>query len=1024
MTNLTWTDNCDGTGSVVGVDSGLSGGTCGGTITRTWIYTDLCGNTATATQIITINDNIAPVFAPAPAAITVSCISAVPAMTNLTWTDNCDGTGSVTGTDSPINGTTCGGTITRTWTYTDLCGNTATATQIITINDNIAPTFAPAPAAITVSCISAVPAMTNLTWTDNCDGTGSVVGVDSGLSGGTCGGTITRTWTYTDLCGNTATATQIITINDNIAPVFAPAPAAITVSCISAVPAMTNLTWTDNCDGTGSVTGTDSPLNGGTCGGTITRTWTYTDLCGNVATATQIITINDNIAPTFAPAPAAITVSCISAVPAMTNLTWTDNCDGTGSVTGTDAPLSGTTCGGTITRTWTYTDLCGNVATATQIITINDNIAPTFAPAPAAITVSCISAVPAMTNLTWTDNCDGTGSVTGTDSPLNGGTCGGTITRTWTYSDLCGNTATVTQIITVNDDIAPTGTAPANISVYCPTEVPAPNVALVTNVNDNCSIPVVSYVSDVSDNNVCNGEVITRTYAITDACGNQTLVYQTITITIVTPSALISSTNPTTCNGQDGSITFYNLNPNQSYNVTYNGSTFTYMTNGAGEILISGLAQGVYNGFVVVSSSCASCPQLLQDQIILSDPTPPAVNAGQDLIVCFGESVTLIAQNPNNAQITWSNGVQDNISFIPPLGTTTYTVTAMLYNCFSTDDVVVTVSPLPNVSAGPDQNVCEGSQVTLYGSGAQTYQWDNNIVNGVPFTQFVQNQTYTVIGTDANGCQNQDQVNVTMLSNPTPSFSMSDTMSCFTPFEVVFTNTSAIPSASCYWNFGNGQTSNTCGQVNAVFNDVGCYTISLNVTYNNGCSNNVSLNNAICVVPPPVAAFTMSTANTDVGMPIYFTNLSQGAVSYNWTFGEDSSPLNQEHVVYEYTIDGTFTVTLIAYSEFGCTDTTSQVVVIKNPLLFYVPNTFTPDGGEFNNIFIPVMTSGFDPYDYTLTLFNRWGEIVFVSHNAQVGWDGTYGGMPSPDGTYIWQINVRNAQGIMELHRGHVNLLR
>ena len=58
------------------------------------------------------------------------------------------------------------------------------------------------------------------------------------------------------------------------------------------VPAMVDLSWTDNCDGSGVVSGTDGGLTGGPCGGTITRTWTYTDACGNIATATQTITID------------------------------------------------------------------------------------------------------------------------------------------------------------------------------------------------------------------------------------------------------------------------------------------------------------------------------------------------------------------------------------------------------------------------------------------------------------------------------------------------------------------------------------------------------------------------------------------------------------------------------------------------------------------------------------------------------------------------------------------------------------
>ncbi len=518
MTNLGYTDNCDASGTVAGTDGPLVGGTCGGTITRTWTVTDACGNVSTpVTQIIIINDNIAPVMSAAPAGIAVQCSGDVPSMTNLSYTDNCDASGTVSGTDGPLVGGTCGGTITRTWTVTDACGNVSTpVTQIIIINDNIAPVMSAAPAGIAVQCSGDVPSMTNLSYTDNCDASGTVSGTDGPLVGGTCGGTITRTWTVTDACGNVSTpVTQIIIINDNIAPVMSAAPAGITVQCSGDVPAVTNLGYTDNCDASGTVSGTDGPLVGGTCGGTITRTWTWTDACGNVSTpVTQIIIINDNIAPVMSAAPAGITVQCSGDVPAMTNLGYTDNCDASGTVSGTDGPLVGGTCGGTITRTWTWTDACGNVSTpVTQIIIINDNIAPVMSAAPAGIAVQCSGDVPSMTNLSYTDNCDASGTVSGTDGPLVGGTCGGTITRTWTWTDACGNVSTpVTQIIIINDNIAPVmSAAPAGIAVQCSGDVPS-----MTNLGytDNCDASgTVSGTDGPLVGGTCGG-TITRTWTV------------------------------------------------------------------------------------------------------------------------------------------------------------------------------------------------------------------------------------------------------------------------------------------------------------------------------------------------------------------------------------------------------------------------------------------------------------------------------------------------------------------------------
>ncbi|PHS03185.1 MAG: hypothetical protein COA88_16010, partial [Kordia sp.] len=315
-------------------------------------------------------------------------------------------------------------------------------------------------------------------------------------------------------------------------PVFVTPPTAVAVECITDVPAMIDLTWNDNCTGTGTVTGSDAAIAGGNCGGTITRTWTYTNGCGNSDTVTQVITVDDTIAPVLAVAPGAITVECIGDVPVMVDLGYTDNCDAAGTVTGSDAAIAGNNCGGTITRTWTFTDTCGNIDTVTQVITIDDTIAPVLVAEPGDITVQCIGDVPAMVNLAYTDNCDPAGVVAGTDAALVGTTCSGTITRTWSFTDTCGNVDTATQTITIGDTINPTGTAPGSISV---SSLPADDVTLITDEADNCTVtPTVIFVGDVSDNGTCP-EIVTRTYRITDDCGNTTDLVQIITIGDATP---------------------------------------------------------------------------------------------------------------------------------------------------------------------------------------------------------------------------------------------------------------------------------------------------------------------------------------------------------------------------------------------------------------------------------------------------------------------------------------------------------
>jgi gliding motility-associated-like protein len=99
--------------------------------------------------------------------------------------------------------------------------------------------------------------------------------------------------------------------------------------------------------------------------------------------------------------------------------------------------------------------------------------------------------------------------------------------------------------------------------------------------------------------------------------------------------------------------------------------------------------------------------------------------------------------------------------------------------------------------------------------------------------------------------------------------------------------------------------------------------------------------------------------------------------------------------------------------------------LIEEEVLVFVPNSFTPDGDEFNNIFLPLISGNFDTYAYTLLIFNRWGGIVFESRNAEIGWDGTYGGLYAPDGVYTWLIKLKTkSTDRVSEYTGHVVLMR
>src|SRR6187431_905632 len=523
-------DNCVGPITVAHVGD-VSAGTCPLIITRTYSVTDACGNSIAVVQTITVDDNTLPT-ATAPAPVTVECIAAVAAADINIITDeadNCVGPITVAHVGDVSSGT-CPMTITRTYSVTDACGNSIAVVQTITVDDNTLPT-ATAPAPVTVECIAAVAAADINIITDeadNCVGPITVAHVGD-VSSGTCPMTITRTYSVTDACGNSIAVVQTITVDDNTLPT-ATAPAPVTVECIAAVAAADINIITDEADNcVGPITVAHvGDVSSGTCPMTITRTYSVTDACGNSIAVVQTITVDDNTLPT-ATAPAPVTVECIAAVPAADINIITDEADNcVGPITVAHVgDVSAGTCPLIITRTYSVTDACGNSIAVVQTITVDDNTLPT-ATTPAPVTVECIAAVPAADINIITDEADNcVGPITVAHvGDVSSGTCPMTITRTYSVTDACGNSIAVVQTITVDDNTLPTATAPAPVSVECIAAVPAADINIITDEADNCVGPItVAHVGDVSAG-TCP-LIITRTYSVTDACGNSIAVVQT-----------------------------------------------------------------------------------------------------------------------------------------------------------------------------------------------------------------------------------------------------------------------------------------------------------------------------------------------------------------------------------------------------------------------------------------------------------------------------------------------------------------
>jgi hypothetical protein len=198
------------------------------------------------------------------------------------------------------------------------------------------------------------------------------------------------------------------------------------------------------------------------------------------------------------------------------------------------------------------------------------------------------------------------------------------------------------------------------------------------------------------------------------------------------------------------------------------GSSIVLSGNGANSYSWNnGVANGVAfiptttQTYIVSGTASNGCSNT--DQINVTVLSLPIVSAGLDQTICSGDSTTLSASGATN--YTWDNGVTNSVVFSPSATLTYLVIGVDANNCSNSDQVTVTVNPLPIINAGIDQTTCLGTAVVLNATGANSLSWNNGVINGLYFTPSA-TQTYVVTGTDANNCTNSDEVQITVNSLP------------------------------------------------------------------------------------------------------------------------------------------------------------------------------------------------------------------------------------------------------------------
>jgi len=240
------------------------------------------------------------------------------------------------------------------------------------------------------------------------------------------------------------------------------------------------------------------------------------------------------------------------------------------------------------------------------------------------------------------------------------------------------------------------------------------------------------------------------------------------------------------------------------------------------------------------------------------------------------------------------------------------------------------------------------------------------------------------------------------------------------PLCVAFAATDQLVDMIYTWDFGDGNTGEGWTAAHC-YTEGGDHDVTLTVTDDTGCSGSSVQPDLVHVWPQPTAVFTVSaTTVTTEHATIQFTDQSTDAVQWVWHFGDAAGSFATEpSPAFTFTEVGCFTVSLVTASDQGCTATDSTEICVEDPYAVYVPNAFTPNGDDINDVF-GLMGSVRVPHDYQLLIFDRWGRELWGSSVPYQTWDGA----GTPEGVYIWKLMMRDTDGKLHEHLGHVALIR
>lgn len=348
--------------------------------------------------------------------------------------------------------------------------------------------------------------------------------------------------------------------------------------------------------------------------------------------------------------------------------------------------------------------------------------------------------------------------------------------------------------------------------------------------------------------------------------------------------------------------------------------------------------------------------------------------------------------------------------------------------CGDTDEVVLTVTPNDPSTITADEGYCVDAGGQAFTAATPGGVWSATCTNCISplgiFNPFnagvgVHEITYSL----PPPCGTTSTVEVEVYPLPIPTFTVDQAVDC-APHTVTFSPDS-LQSVNCFWQFGDGTSSTSCGNAVHTYNTPGCSNVSLTMTTFNGCDATMTYNNMVCALQGPTSAFIYEPAQPTTDDPmIELQERASGAVEWEWIVGNEVFSTATD-VMYNLLDHGgtSIDVCLRVTDVNGCTDLSCRNIELIETLRIFVPNAFTPDQDGVNEVWFPVVTGALS---FEVSVYNRWGDKVFYSTTPGEPWLGEIqnGNHFGTNSVYTWHIKAIGEDRVVKDFTGHVILIR